>query len=85
MNINCLTNHLCFEHIFKNYLKDDGTYDWFNISKEKDLPSSFIDKYFFQIYIYGNLERNNNLSNFIINKYRKLFKLEYFIIKSTNK
>lgn len=69
MNIESLTNHLCFEQIFERNKNDDGTYNWLKISKEPDLPVSFIDKYFFQINSYGFLERQNNLSTFIIKKY----------------
>ena len=69
MNIEILANHLCFEKIFKNNQNEDGTYNWLKISKIKDLPTSFIDKYFFQIYSYQNLEKSGNLSPHIIKKY----------------
>ncbi len=69
MNISSLTNHVCFEHIFKNCQNEDGTYDWLKISKLKDLPTGFIDKYFFQIYSYRQLERSGKLSSYIIKKY----------------
>lgn len=69
MNISILTNHVCFENIFKNCQNKDGTYDWLKIARIKDLPTSFIDKYFFQIYQYREIERKENLSPFIIKKY----------------
>lgn len=69
MNISILTNHVCFENIFKNCQNEDGTYDWLKIARIKDLPTSFIDKYFFQIYQYREIERKENLSSFIIKKY----------------
>lgn len=69
MNIESLANHICFDDIFKNNQNKDGTYNWLNISKIENLPTSFIDKYFYQIYVYRNLEKSGNLSNFIIKKY----------------
>jgi len=69
MNIDLLANHLRFEKIFNNNKNEDGTYNWLKISKIKDLPNSFIDQYFFQIYSYGNLEKSGKLSKFIIKKY----------------
>lgn len=69
IDIFSLTNHVCFEDIFKNCQKEDGSYDWLKIAKTKDLPITFIDKYFFQIYQYRELERKENLSTFIIRKY----------------
>ena len=69
MNISILTNHVCFENIFKNCQNKDGSYDWLKIARIKDLPTSFIDKYFFQIYQYREIERKENLSSFIIKKY----------------
>lgn len=69
MNIESLANHLCFENIFNSCKNDDGTYNWMKISKIENLPVSFIDKYFFQIYRYGNLEKTKNLSVHIIKKY----------------
>ena len=69
MNISSLTNSVCFDNIFKNCQKEDGTYDWLKIAKLQDLPTAFIDKYFFQIYQYREIERKENLSTFIIKKY----------------
>ena len=69
IDISSLTNHLCFEDIFKNCQKEDGSYDWLKIAKTKNLPIAFIDKYFFQIYQYREIERKENLSIFIIKKY----------------
>lgn len=69
MNISILTNHVCFEDIFKANQNKDGSYDWLKIVKMKDLPTAFIDKYFFQIYQFRELERKENLSKFIIKKY----------------
>ena len=69
INISSLTNHVCFDNIFKNCQNEDGSYNWLKIAKIKDLPTTFIDKYFFQIYQYRELERKENLSTFIIKKY----------------
>ena len=69
MNISSLTNSVCFDSIFKSCQKEDGTYDWLKIAKLQDLPTAFIDKYFFQIYQYREIERKEKLSTFIIKKY----------------
>lgn len=69
MNISSLINSVCFDSIFKSCQKEDGTYDWLKIAKLQDLPTAFIDKYFFQIYQYREIERKEKLSTFIIKKY----------------
>lgn len=73
MNIENLANHFCFDDIFSKYQNKNGTYNWLEISKDKSLSTSFIDKYFHQISSYHNLERMGNLSNFIIRKYGNYF------------